>query len=50
MNKYSHLRRDFEDLKAEVRELPGATEYLDGPEVAVGQMVLARQLELGYTH
>lgn len=49
MNKYRHLKRDFEQLKAEVRELPGATEYLDSPEVAVGQMILARQLELGYT-
>ncbi|MCC3380892.1 hypothetical protein ACFQ5D_23030 [Paenibacillus farraposensis] len=48
MSKYSNLKKDFEEMKKLVRELPGAADYLDGPEVAVGQMILARQLELGY--
>ncbi|MDY7989884.1 hypothetical protein UY286_04800 [Paenibacillus polymyxa] len=49
MSKYSHLKKDFEEMKKWVRELPETAHYLDGPEVAVGQMILARQLEMGYS-
>ncbi|WP_059051361.1 helix-turn-helix domain-containing protein [Paenibacillus senegalimassiliensis] len=48
MSKYKNLKRDFQELKEMVREVPGAADYLDGPEVAVGQMILARSMELGY--
>lgn len=35
-------------MKRMVRELPGAADYLDSAELAIGQMILARQLELGF--
>ncbi|MNB91617.1 hypothetical protein D3C75_387000 [compost metagenome] len=48
MSKYGHLNKGFTELKKMVRELPGSADYLDSAELAIGHMILRRQLELGY--
>lgn len=40
---------DFANLKQEAREIPEVAEYLDSFSVTIGNMVLARRLQLGYT-
>ncbi|MFD1130625.1 helix-turn-helix domain-containing protein [Paenibacillus provencensis] len=49
MNKeynLDNLGKDFEALKKSVRELPGAREYLDSFSVKIGNLVLARRIQL----
>ncbi|WP_052452937.1 helix-turn-helix domain-containing protein [Paenibacillus polymyxa] len=43
------LGSDFENLKQAAREIPEVAEYLDSFSVTIGDMVLARRIQLGYT-
>jgi len=49
MNHPKELGSDFASLKQAAREIPEVAEYLDSFSVTVGNMVLARRLQLGYS-
>ncbi|MDN4617647.1 hypothetical protein QCD85_06025 [Paenibacillus sp. PsM32] len=49
MSKYSHLNQSFDQVLAEAKKSSTLKSYLEGLEVALGDMVMNRRYELGYT-